>query len=65
MIKNNLSAIENVAIYPEISFLIFVLFFVMLLFWVFKMTKSYTDYVKNIPLDDSEIKSSSQNINLS
>lgn len=64
MIKNNLSAIDNVAIYPQISFLIFIAFFVMLIFWVLKMNKTHVDYIKNIPLDENEAKSDFLTINL-
>lgn len=63
MIKNNLSSIENVAIYPQISFLIFLIFFVMLIFWVIKMSKTQVDYIKNIPLDESEIGSNYDKLN--
>lgn len=64
MIKNNLSAIENVAIYPQISFLIFIAFFVMLIFWVLKMNKSHEDYIKNIPLNENEENADFLTINL-
>ncbi len=52
MIKDYLQAIENVAIYPIISLIIFVLFFAAVLFWIFKLDKKYISRMENLPLEN-------------
>ncbi len=52
-IKGNLENIDDVAIYPIISLLIFFTFFVLLFWWVFTTKKEHIEEVKNIPLDDN------------
>ncbi|HSN08716.1 MAG TPA: hypothetical protein VLS85_06745 [Hanamia sp.] len=46
--------IEGAEIYPMISLLIFFLFFVVLLWFVFKMSKERVETLSNIPLDETE-----------
>ena len=46
--------IEGAEIYPIISLLIFFLFFVVLLWFVFKMSKERVETLSNIPLDETE-----------
>ena len=46
--------IEGAEIYPIISLLIFFLFFVVLLWFVLKMSKERVDILSNIPLDETE-----------
>jgi cbb3-type cytochrome oxidase subunit 3 len=46
--------IEGAEIYPIISLLIFFLFFVVLLWFVFKMSKERIEILSNIPLDETE-----------
>ncbi|AWW00522.1 CcoQ/FixQ family Cbb3-type cytochrome c oxidase assembly chaperone [Arcticibacterium luteifluviistationis] len=58
MIKNYLSDIEGVSIYPIISLSIFFIFFVLLGIFVFKSDKKYITYMENLPLGDSERKDS-------
>lgn len=53
MYKNILSGIENVAIWPVVSFVIFFLFFICLLWWVFTADKNYIRQMKQLPLDES------------
>ncbi len=43
--------IDNVEIWPIISLIIFVIFFVVLLYGVFKMDKKYIQKMKNMPLE--------------
>jgi cbb3-type cytochrome oxidase subunit 3 len=50
-IKGNLENIDDVAIYPIISLLIFFVFFAALFWWVFTAKKEHIDEVSNIPLD--------------
>ncbi len=46
--------IEGAQIYPMISLLIFFLFFVVLLWGVFKMSKERVETLSNIPLEETE-----------
>ena len=46
--------IEGAEIYPMISLLIFFLFFVVLLWFVLKMSKERVETLSNIPLDETE-----------
>jgi cytochrome c oxidase cbb3-type subunit IV len=62
MYKNVLQSIDNVAIWPVISFVIFFLFFICLLWWVFTTDKKFIDKMKSLPMDSSgENKESNAN----
>jgi cytochrome c oxidase cbb3-type subunit 4 len=54
MYKNVLQSIDNIAIWPVISFVIFFLFFICLLWWVFTTDKKVIDKMKDLPLEKSE-----------
>jgi len=54
MYKNVLQNIDNIAIWPVISFVIFFLFFICLLWWVFTTDKKVIDKMKGLPLEKSE-----------
>lgn len=54
MYKYVLQQIENVAIWPIISLIIFFLFFLALLWYVFTERKSFITYMKKLPLHDTE-----------
>lgn len=57
-IKHHMESIDNVAIYPMISLLIFFVFFVLLFWWVLTAKKEYIDKISNLPLDnDNTIES--------
>jgi cytochrome c oxidase cbb3-type subunit IV len=58
MKKEILSSIENIEIYPIISLLIFVIFFIGMFIWVIKVDKKYIDHMKEMPLNDEPQKSS-------
>jgi cytochrome c oxidase cbb3-type subunit 4 len=51
MYKNVLQSIENIEIWPVISFVIFFVFFLCLLLWVFTTDKKFIDKMKNMPID--------------
>lgn len=51
MYKNVLQSIDHIAIWPVISFVIFFLFFICLLWWVFTTDKKFIDKMKSMPLD--------------
>jgi cbb3-type cytochrome oxidase subunit 3 len=52
MKKDILSSIENIEIYPIISLLIFVIFFIGMFIWVIKVDKKYVDHMKEMPFND-------------
>lgn len=54
-IKGNLEQIDDVAVYPMISLLIFFIFFVVLFWWVFTAKKAHIEEVSAIPLNDNTI----------
>ncbi len=51
---NYLSDIVNVEIYPMISLIIFVLFFVGLVIYVIKSDKNYIQKMSDMPLDNND-----------
>ncbi|KXK54421.1 MAG: cbb3-type cytochrome c oxidase subunit IV [Chlorobi bacterium OLB5] len=54
MYKKVLENITGIEIYPEISLIIFFVFFLLILGWIFTLNKSYIKKMENIPLDESE-----------
>jgi len=51
-IKHHMEGIDDVAIYPMISLIIFFVFFAVLFWWVLKAKKDYIQKVSNLPLDN-------------
>jgi cytochrome c oxidase cbb3-type subunit IV len=51
MYKNILQSIDHVAIWPIISFVIFFLFFLVLLWWAFTVNKKFIDHMSNMPVE--------------
>jgi cytochrome c oxidase cbb3-type subunit IV len=62
MYKNVLQSIDNIAIWPVISFVIFFLFFICLLWWVFTTDKKVIDKMKGLPIDGA-IQENNSNVN--
>lgn len=54
MYKNVLQDIANIEIWPVISFVIFFIFFICLLWWVFTTDKKFINKMKNMPLEDEK-----------
>ncbi|MBI5475454.1 MAG: CcoQ/FixQ family Cbb3-type cytochrome c oxidase assembly chaperone [Ignavibacteriales bacterium] len=52
MFSEYLQQIEGIASYPLVSLFIFIPFFIIVLFIVFRMRKEHTDYMSNLPLDE-------------
>lgn len=50
MYKNVLQSIDNVAIWPVISFVIFFVFFLCLLWWVFTADKGFIKQMSELPV---------------
>lgn len=53
MYKNILQNIDNIAIWPVVSFVIFFVFFICLIWWVFSVDKKFIDTMKKLPMDTS------------
>jgi len=51
MIRNYLQSIEGVEVYPLISLIIFVLFFVAIFVWMIRIDKKYLKEMSEMPLD--------------
>ena len=51
MYKNVLQSIDHIAIWPVISFIIFFLFFIGLLWWAFTANKKFITKMSEMPLD--------------
>ena len=51
---NYLESITGIGIYPLISLVIFVVFFMLVTFYAIKADKNHIARVKNIPLNNSE-----------
>ena len=51
---NYLTSIENVGIFPVISFLIFFLFFLVLGIYAFSADKNHMQKLSNLPFDKKE-----------
>lgn len=51
-IKGHMESIAGIEIFPLISFLIFFTFFIVLLWWVFKMDKQSVNEISALPLDN-------------
>jgi cytochrome c oxidase cbb3-type subunit 4 len=54
MYKEVLRSIDNIAIWPVISFVIFFLFFLGLLWWTFSVDKRHIAHMSNLPMDDDQ-----------
>lgn len=52
MYKDILSDIDNIAIWPTISFIIFFLFFIILIWWVLTADQSFILKMSNKPFED-------------
>jgi Ca2+/Na+ antiporter len=50
-IKEQLSSLDGISIYPIISLIIFFLFFVVLLYYVVKMKKEKVEEIRNLPFE--------------
>lgn len=53
-IRNHADKIQNIDLYPIIGLIVFVLFFILMLVYVKKMSKEQVDEVSSLPLDLQE-----------
>lgn len=49
-----LQSIQGVSVYPIISLVVFVLFFVIILVWMLKVDKNYIKKMENLPFEKEE-----------
>ena len=54
MYKNVLQSITNIEIWPIISFVIFFIFFLCLLWWVFTADKKFIEKMASMPIDKKD-----------
>jgi cbb3-type cytochrome oxidase subunit 3 len=59
MYKQVLERIDQIALWPVISLIIFFGFFVGLIWWVVRMDKGHVDHMKSLTSDDSSSPSNS------
>ena len=52
-IKHNMASIEDISLYPIISLLIFVLFFVLVILRVWKLSKQEIETLEALPFEDA------------
>lgn len=60
MYKNILQSIDNVAVWPVISFVIFFIFFLVLLWWVFSVDKGFIKKMKELPMESDQASTNNQ-----
>lgn len=56
MFKHYFESIEGIAIWPVLSMLIFITFFIGLGFWLTGVDKKYIRKMKNLPLEEDSKK---------
>jgi hypothetical protein len=54
MFKYYFERIQDIEVFPVISMLIFVLFFIALLIWVVKADKQYINSMEHLPLEEEK-----------
>jgi cbb3-type cytochrome oxidase subunit 3 len=65
MFKEVLQSIEGVEFFTIVSMLILILFFIGMIFWLFKVDKKYIKHMSELPLNEekNEIKNFTGGIN--
>ncbi|MGE0562609.1 MAG: CcoQ/FixQ family Cbb3-type cytochrome c oxidase assembly chaperone [Flavobacteriales bacterium] len=53
-VKHTMDSISGIEIFPIISLIIFFSFFMGLLLWVNKSSKTYINHVENLPFEDEK-----------
>jgi cytochrome c oxidase cbb3-type subunit IV len=62
MYKNVLQGISNIELWPVISFVIFFVFFICLLWWVFTVDKSFINKMAAMPIENDDKDSSTKKV---
>lgn len=63
MDKQVLQSLTGVDVYPVISLIIFFVFFLLILGWIFTLSKSYISKMENLPLEDDSYNDTKNNLN--
>jgi len=63
MYKEVLRSIDNIGVFPIISFVIFFVIFILMLLWVLKFNKHYINEMANIPFKSDNNSDKQKNIN--
>lgn len=56
MIRDVLQSVDGISLYPIISLIIFVLFFIVMVIWMIRVDKNYINKMKNLPLEKEDNK---------
>jgi len=54
MFRHYFEGIKNVEIGPIISLILFILFFIGVIIWIFRLDKDFIERMKNMPLDEDD-----------
>lgn len=60
MFKHYFERIENIETGPVIALILFFVFFVVMAIWIFRLDKKFIKKMKNLPLEDANIKSNEE-----
>ena len=63
MYKDILQSMEGIEFYAIVSMIIFILFFIGMTIWIFKVDKNYIKKMSELPLTDENKKVSGKTIN--
>ena len=63
MFKEVLQSIEGIEFYTIVSMIIFILFFVGMTIWLFKVDKKYIKQMSELPLKEDDKKTPNEEIN--
>lgn len=64
MFSKYLTEIKDVSIFPILVLVVFFTMFIVIIYWVIKLSKNYRDKMKNLPLEEDKDKSNnSENLN--
>ncbi|MEK6782409.1 MAG: cbb3-type cytochrome c oxidase subunit 3 [Bacteroidota bacterium] len=61
MYKEILQSIENIQIWPIISFCIFFIFFLVLSWWAITVDRKYINEMRQMPLHDADAETDNSN----
>jgi hypothetical protein len=54
LIKEFLQSVDGISVYPIVSLIVFVLFFVIILIWMLKVDKNYIKKMEKLPFEKEE-----------
>lgn len=61
MYKDVLRSIQDIGLFPVISFVLFFLFFIIMILWVMMYKKDKIKKMENLPFDEGQSKKEKQN----